>query len=92
MKAFAKGFTPYPKWCWVFFMPVGMAAVLLLNIFGNQPFVNALSCAWLSVGNIWIFGGLLVMVKGVPIAGYDTEKKLAFLEYPDGRRKYAAAK
>lgn len=28
-------------------------------------------------------------IKGVPIAGYDTEKKLAFLEYPDGRREYA---
>jgi hypothetical protein len=31
-------------------------------------------------------------IKGVPIAGYDTEKKLAFLEYPDGRRKYAVSK
>jgi hypothetical protein len=31
-------------------------------------------------------------IKGVPIAGYDTEKKLAYLEYPDGRRKYAASK
>lgn len=31
-------------------------------------------------------------IKGVPIAGYDTEKKLAFLEYPDGRRKYAKTK
>lgn len=30
-------------------------------------------------------------VKGVPIAGYDVEKKLAFLEYPDGKRKYASA-
>jgi hypothetical protein len=28
-------------------------------------------------------------IKGVPIAGYDTEKKIAYLEYPDGRRKYA---
>lgn len=28
-------------------------------------------------------------IKGVPIAGYDKEKKLAFLEYPDGKRKYA---
>lgn len=28
-------------------------------------------------------------IKGVPIAGYDSEKKVAFLEYPDGRRKYA---
>ncbi len=65
IKASAKGFTPYPKWCWVFSMPVGMAAVLLLNVFGNQPFVNVLSCAWLSVGNIWMFGGLLVMLKKV---------------------------
>ena len=30
-------------------------------------------------------------IKGAPVAGYDTEKKLAFLEYPDGRRKYASA-
>ena len=30
-------------------------------------------------------------IKGAPIAGYDTEKKLAFLEYPDGMRKYASA-
>lgn len=28
-------------------------------------------------------------IKGVPIAGYDLEKKLAYLEYPDGRREYA---
>jgi hypothetical protein len=30
-------------------------------------------------------------IKGTPIAGYDKEKKLAYLEYPDGRRKYAGA-
>ena len=29
-------------------------------------------------------------IKGVPIAGYDVEKKTAFLEYPDGRGKYAS--
>lgn len=28
-------------------------------------------------------------IKGAPIAGYDIERRLAFLEYPDGRRKYA---
>ncbi|MBP3459306.1 MAG: hypothetical protein J6K58_08860 [Lachnospiraceae bacterium] len=28
-------------------------------------------------------------IKGVPIAGYDEEKRTAYLEYPDGRRKYA---
>ena len=31
-------------------------------------------------------------IKGVPIAGYDKEKKLAYLEYPDGSRTYSAGK
>ena len=30
-------------------------------------------------------------IKGAPIAGNKKKKKLAFLEYPDGRRKYASA-
>ena len=28
-------------------------------------------------------------IKGAPIAGYDREKKRAYLEYPDGSRVYA---
>ncbi len=27
-------------------------------------------------------------IKGLPVAGYDDEKKQAYLEYPDGRREY----
>lgn len=27
-------------------------------------------------------------IKGVPIAGYDSKNKRAFLEYPDGSRKF----
>lgn len=27
-------------------------------------------------------------IKGVPIAGYDTSLKKAYLEYPDGHREY----
>lgn len=27
--------------------------------------------------------------KGAPIAGYDTKRKQAYLEYADGRRRYA---
>ena len=65
IRAFAKGLTPYPKWCWVFSLPVGMAAALLLNIFGNQAWVNAIFCAWISVGNLWMFGGLLATMKKV---------------------------
>ncbi len=27
-------------------------------------------------------------IKGVPIAGYDVQTRCAYLEYPDGSRKY----
>lgn len=63
ISAFAKGLTPYPKWCWIFSTPVGMAIALFFGIFGNHLFVNAIQCAWISVGNIWMFGGLLIMRK-----------------------------
>ena len=63
IQAFTKGLTPYPKWCWVFSLPVGMAAAMLLNVFGNRPWVNAITCAWISVGNLWMYGGLLAMLK-----------------------------
>ncbi len=28
-------------------------------------------------------------IKGLPIAGYDKERRKAFIEYPDGSREYA---
>ena len=63
IKAFAKGFTPYPKWCWVFSMPVGMAAAMLIGMTGNHPLANAFSCGWIAVGNLWMFGGLLATMN-----------------------------
>jgi len=63
IKAFVKGLTPYPKWCWIFSLPIGCAAILIVNVFGNQPWVNALNCAWLGFGNLWMFAGLLAMSK-----------------------------
>lgn len=63
IRAFAQGNTPYPKWCWIFSMPVGMLIAMLPNVFGNRPFVNALSCAWIAFGSLWTFAGLLVMMK-----------------------------
>jgi hypothetical protein len=65
IRAFAKRLTPYPKWCRVFSLPVGMAAAMLLNVFGNLPWVNAISCAWISVGNLWMFGGLLAVMRRI---------------------------
>lgn len=66
IKAFLSGYTPCRKRCAVFSLPVGMAAAMLFNVFGNYPFVNAVSCAWIVVGNIWMFGGLLVSIRKIP--------------------------
>lgn len=69
IKAFAKGLTPYPKWCWVFSAPIGMLIAMLPKIFGNIPFVNAVFCACFAIGNIWTFGGLLAVMKKAQKAG-----------------------
>lgn len=63
IKAFAKGMTPCPKWGWIFSLPVGMLIAMLPSVLGNLPLVNALSCAWIDFGNVWMFGGLLVLMK-----------------------------
>ena len=65
IKAFAKRQTPCPKWCWVFSLPVGMIIAMLPNVCGNLPFVNALACAWIAFGNLWMFGGLLAVMNRV---------------------------
>ena len=61
--AFAKGMTPYPRWCWIFCLPVGMAATMLLKLCGNHAITNALTAGWISIGNIWMFAGLLIIKK-----------------------------
>lgn len=63
ISAFAKGLTPYPRWCWVFSMPVGMGLTFLLNFAGNKALFNAVTAGWISIGNIWMFAGLLAMMK-----------------------------
>ena len=63
IRAFLEGYTPYPKWCRVFSLPVMMAAVMLLNVFGDRAWVNALTGSWISLCGIWMFGGLLMMMK-----------------------------
>ena len=61
--AFAKGLTPYPKWCWIFCPAFGMALTMLLKYFPETPLRNALTAGWISIGNLWMFGGLLVRLK-----------------------------
>lgn len=63
IKAFAKGQTPCPKWGWVFSLPVGMIIAMLPGVCGNLPLCNALACAWIAFGNLWMFGGLFAVMK-----------------------------
>lgn len=68
IRAFTKGQTPCPKWSWVFSLPVGMVIAMLPGACGNVPFANALACAWIAFGNLWMFGGLLAVVKRTKIS------------------------
>ena len=61
--AFVKGFTPYPRWCFVFCVPVGMVISVLVGKTGNYNITNAIRTAWISIGNLFMFLGLLVMEK-----------------------------
>ena len=61
--AFAKGRTPYPKWCWIFSILSGMIFVPLVKIIGNYPLVYALSTGWISIGGMIHFAGLLITMK-----------------------------
>ena len=64
--AFAKGKTPYPKWCWVFTMLAGFIDIVVMRIAGNHPWAYALSTGWLSIGSLVTFIGLLI---NMPKAG-----------------------
>ena len=61
--AFAKGRTPYPRWCWVFSPLVGGLAAQALGFLGNLPLLNAIARAWLAIGCLWMFCGLLGLAK-----------------------------
>ncbi|MBQ8878309.1 MAG: hypothetical protein IJ029_06240 [Lachnospiraceae bacterium] len=63
ISAFVKGLTLYPKWCFIFSLPIGMLLTMLFKVFGNHVWVNALTAGWISIGNIWMFGGLLLTMK-----------------------------
>lgn len=63
ISAFAKGLTPYPKWCWIFCPAVGMALTMLLKCLPETALRNAITAAWISIGNLWMFAGLLILSK-----------------------------
>lgn len=60
ISAFAKGKTPYPRWCAVFSFLFGLVVIALMKLLGEHPLTNALSTGWISLGSIFMLGGLLL--------------------------------
>ena len=63
LRAVAGGLSPYPRWCWIFSMPVGTLLFSLIGLLGNHAFVNAVMVGAFSLGNIWSLGGHLWMLR-----------------------------
>ena len=61
--AFIKGYTPLPKWCFVFNIMFGVIWIAVMRLIGDYAIVNALAAAWISVGNLWMMGGLLIATR-----------------------------
>ncbi len=62
IKAFREGLTPLPRWTWIFSILIGLPLAVVFKL-PNEPLTNALAAGWISLGNIWMFGGLLAVVK-----------------------------
>ena len=69
IRAFFAGHTPLPRWCGVFSVLFGFFWVLLMRLIGDYALTNALATGWISIGNLWMMGGLLVMTKHMQSEG-----------------------
>lgn len=50
---------PTPRRCWVFSDLFGLR-VLLVRLVGDYGVTNAPATAWISVGSLWMMGGLCI--------------------------------
>lgn len=60
IRAFSKGHTPLPRRCWVFSVLFGLAFAAVMRLIGDFGLTNALATGWISIGNLWMMGGLLI--------------------------------
>lgn len=63
IKAISQGFSPYPRWAWIFSFPIGTLIFSVFNLFGNKPLINAIMVGSLTLGNIWKITGSLFMLN-----------------------------
>ena len=62
IRAVSTGRSPFPRWGWVFSMPVGLLLFSFVGLFGNKEIVNAIMVGTFSLGNIWCLAGHLRML------------------------------
>ena len=60
IKAFKNSETPYPANCWIFSVLSGFVVIIIMKLAGNHPLAYALSTGWISIGVLWMYGGLLM--------------------------------
>lgn len=63
ISAFAGEKTPLPKRCGVFSPLFGVLSTVIMKLSGDHALTNAIATGRISVGNLWTFGGLLIMMK-----------------------------
>ena len=63
IRAFRAGHTPLPRKCWVFSLLFGLIWVAAMRLLGDHSLTNALATGWISAGNLWMMGGLLVTIQ-----------------------------
>ena len=63
LRAFRAGHTPLPRGCRVFSLLSGLVWMALMRLIGDCGITNALATGWISVGNLWMLGGLLAAVN-----------------------------
>ena len=64
--AFLKEMTPYPKWCSIFNVGIGTLFCLIPALpLSGTDFGKVLAICALSIGNLWQFAGLLIMLRKI---------------------------
>ena len=69
IRAILTGLSPFPRWGWVFSMPVGSLLFSLAGLLGNHELVNAIMVGAFSLGNIWSLAGHLWMLRRTKESG-----------------------
>ena len=63
IRAVLCGLSPFPRWFWIFSMPVGSLLFCPIGLFGNHELVNAVMMGAFSLGNIWTLVGHLLFLR-----------------------------